>query len=137
MSGAIAKRAGNSRPNSTRKPTKSKPTSSAGASGGKAWFWFLGLAGIFLAIECLVPLGSAIKLGVDEDYELSRTILFVKGFHFYTGVWMDQPLLYTFMLAQNVAHAPNRTVSRRKSKTKQIMQRKRTKLRPEPIFESK
>ena len=67
----------------------SNQTSSAGVAGGKQWLWFLGLAGIFLAIECLVPLGSAIKLGADEDYELSRTILFVKGFHFYTEVWMD------------------------------------------------
>jgi 4-amino-4-deoxy-L-arabinose transferase-like glycosyltransferase len=101
MSGANAKLAGNTRPDSTQNPANSIQ-SSAVSAGGKPWLWFLGLAIIFLAIESLVPLGSAIKLGADEDYELSKTLLFVKGFHFYTEVWIDQPPLYTFMLAEIV-----------------------------------
>ncbi len=52
----------------------------------------------------LVPLGSAIKLGADEDYELSKVLLFIKRFHFYSEVWVDQPPLYTWLLAGIVQH---------------------------------
>ena len=72
--------------------------------GWKPWLWFLGLAVFFLGIELLVPLGSAIKLGADEDYELSKVLLFLKGFHFYSEVWVDQPPLYTWLLAGIVQH---------------------------------
>jgi 4-amino-4-deoxy-L-arabinose transferase-like glycosyltransferase len=104
MSGAIAKQPVNACTDLTQNPADSNQPSSAGTSGGKAWLWFLGLACIFLSIEFLVPLGSAIKLGTDEDFELSKTLLFLKGFHFYTEVWVDQPPLYTFLLAQIVLH---------------------------------
>lgn len=104
MSDAIAKRAGNKRADSNRNRADSSPPSFAGVAGGKPWLWFLGLAGIFLGIELLVPLSSAIKLGTDEDFELSKTLLFLKGFHFYTEVWVDQPPFYTFLLAQIVQH---------------------------------
>src|SRR6185437_4769350 len=97
MSGAKPKLAGNPSRDSFQKP--------AGINlGRKPWLWFLGLAAIFLSIEMLVPLGSAIKLGADEDYELSKVLLFIRGFHFYSEVWVDQPPLYTWLLAGIVQH---------------------------------
>lgn len=71
---------------------------------GQAWLWFLALAVIFLLLEFLVPLGSAIKLGADEDFELSKTLLYLKGFHFYYQVWNDEPPLYPYLLGQIVQH---------------------------------
>jgi hypothetical protein len=60
---------------------------------------------LFLCLETLVPLASAIRLGADEDFELSKTLLYLKGFHLYSEVWVDQPPLYTCWLAWMVRHA--------------------------------
>jgi hypothetical protein len=49
--------------------------------------------------------GTSIKVGADEDYELSKAILYVKGFHFYTEIWNDQPLLHTAIIAGILKHA--------------------------------
>ncbi|HEU5124829.1 MAG TPA: glycosyltransferase family 39 protein [Verrucomicrobiae bacterium] len=48
----------------------------------------------------MVPLGSSIKLGADEDFELSKTLLYIKGFNFYSQVWNDEPPLYPYLLAK-------------------------------------
>ena len=54
--------------------------------------------------ECLLPLGSSITIGVDEDFELAKYVLAVKGYRFYTEVWNDQPPLYVFLLTELVRH---------------------------------
>ena len=64
-----------------------RPDTHRAAGSWKSWIWFLALAAIFLLFEFLIPLGTAIKLGVDEDFELSKTLLYLKGFHFYSEVW--------------------------------------------------
>src|SRR5271157_1421550 len=57
------------------------------------------LLGGFIVLQCLLPLGSAVKIGVDEDYELARAALCLKGYKLYTEVWSDQPPLYACLLA--------------------------------------
>lgn len=69
-----------------------------------AWLWLLGLCAAFLIIEFLVPLGTAAKLGADEDFEFSKTLLYLKGFKFYSEVWNDEPPLYPYLLAQIANH---------------------------------
>ena len=95
MSGANAQRAGLSRKDSI----PNTPVVHGPDQGWKPWFWFLALAAIFLFIESWIPLGSSIKLGADEDFELSKALLYLKGFHFYSEVWNDEPPLYPYLLA--------------------------------------
>ena len=54
----------------------------------------------FLGLQSLLPLGTAIKIGADEDFEYAKATLWLKGYHFYTEVWNDQPLLHTFWITQ-------------------------------------
>src|SRR5439155_6371516 len=53
---------------------------------------------LFLGLQFFVPLRTAIKIGADEDWELSKATLVLNGYHFYTEVWNDQPLLHTFII---------------------------------------
>lgn len=62
------------------------------------------LVALFVSLQCLLPLGSAVKIGADEDYELSKATLCLKGFHLYTQIWNDQPPLDTFVLTQILKH---------------------------------
>jgi len=62
------------------------------------------LLGSFLALQCLLPLGTAIKVGADEDFEYAKATLWLKGYHLYTEVWNDQPLLHTFWITQVLKH---------------------------------
>jgi hypothetical protein len=61
------------------------------------------LAG-FVGLQCLLPLRSAIKLGADEDFEYAKVTLWLKGYHFYTDIWCDQPLLHTFWITRVLKH---------------------------------
>src|ERR1041384_4538691 len=54
----------------------------------------------FVLLQCGLPLRTAIKIGADEDFELAKATLSLKGYHFYTEVWNDQPLLHTFLITQ-------------------------------------
>ena len=52
----------------------------------------------FVALQCCLPLATAVKIGADEDYELSKAVLCLNGHHLYTEVWSDQPPLYVSLL---------------------------------------
>jgi len=58
----------------------------------------------FVVLQCFLPLGTAIKIGADEDYELSKPTLCLSGYKLYTEVWDDQPPLYTFLITQILKH---------------------------------
>jgi hypothetical protein len=57
-------------------PPPAIPPTPAATAGWRPWAWILGLAALFLCLETLVPLASAIRLGADEDFELSKTLSF-------------------------------------------------------------
>lgn len=61
------------------------------------------LAG-FVGLELLAPLSTAVRIGVDEDYETAKTILLLHGYDFYTQVWNDQPPVHTYLLVQIAKH---------------------------------
>ncbi len=52
----------------------------------------------FSILESLLPLATAVKIGADEDFELSKVTLCSKGFKLYTEIWNDQPPLNTAIL---------------------------------------
>jgi hypothetical protein len=52
----------------------------------------------FVALQCCLPLATAVKIGSDEDYELSKAVLCLNGHRLYTEVWSDQPPLYVSLL---------------------------------------
>jgi hypothetical protein len=61
------------------------------------------LAGFVLLLSFL-PLGTAIKIGADEDFEPSKATLCLQGYHLYTDIWDDQPPLHTFLITQMIKH---------------------------------
>ncbi len=62
------------------------------------------LLGLFVLLHPLLPLATAVKIGADEDFELSKATLCLKGFHLYTEIWNDQPPLDTFIITQVLKH---------------------------------
>ena len=58
----------------------------------------------FVLLQSLIPLRTAIRIGADEDFELAKATLSLKGYHFYTEVWNEQPLLHTFLVTQVLKH---------------------------------
>lgn len=64
------------------------------------------LLAAFLALECCLPLASAVKIGVDEDFELSKAVLCSTGHRLFTEVWSDQPPLYVSLLTLLQRHEP-------------------------------
>jgi hypothetical protein len=62
------------------------------------------LLGGFACLLSLLPLRTAILIGADEGFALSKAVLYLKGYHFYTEVWNDQPLLHTVLIAQVLKH---------------------------------
>jgi hypothetical protein len=58
----------------------------------------------FVGLQCCLPLGTAVKIGADEDYELSKAVLCLNGHHLYTEVWSDQPPLYVSLLTVILKH---------------------------------
>ncbi len=58
----------------------------------------------FVMLQLLVPLSTAIKIGEDEDFELSKATLALKGYHFYTEIWNDQPLFHTALVTGLLKH---------------------------------
>ena len=60
------------------------------------------LLGFSFTILCLIsfaPVTTAIQIGNDEHYELTKALLCSKGFRLYDQVWNDQPPVYTILLA--------------------------------------
>jgi hypothetical protein len=77
--------------------------------GGKRWDLrslavLLLLLASFVSLLSLLPLRTAITMGADEGFALSKALLYLKGYHFYTDVWNDQPLLHTVLLGQVLKH---------------------------------
>ncbi|MGO8928028.1 MAG: hypothetical protein ACLQU3_14245 [Limisphaerales bacterium] len=58
----------------------------------------------FVALQCCLPLATAVKIGADEDYELSKAVLCLNGHRLYTEVWSDQPPLYVSLLTVILKH---------------------------------
>src|SRR5207302_7590244 len=54
----------------------------------------------FVTLQYFLPLRTAIKIGADEDFELSKPTLCLNGYQLYTEIWDDQPPLYTFLITQ-------------------------------------
>lgn len=65
------------------------------------------LIAMFLCLQALLPLGTAIKIGADEDYELAKATLCNHGYKLYTEIWNDQPPLVTIIIAALAKHAAN------------------------------
>lgn len=63
------------------------------------WPWPIFFILLLFAIASFARLGTVIKIGADEDYELSKALLLARGFPFYTVIWNDQPLLHTAIVA--------------------------------------
>jgi Ca2+/Na+ antiporter len=59
---------------------------------------------IFLVLESLVPMRTAVQIGADEGFELAKATLCVHGQRLYTDVWNDQPPLHTFLVTQLLGH---------------------------------
>lgn len=77
------------------------------ASGIFAWrpAIILGLIlAAFVGLHSLLPLATAIRIGADEDGELSKATLCIHGHKLYTEVWNDQPPLHTFILVNLLKH---------------------------------
>lgn len=58
----------------------------------------------FVLLQCSLPLASAIKIGADEDFAISKAFLSLKGYKLYSEVWNDQPPLHTFLLKSIFQH---------------------------------
>lgn len=57
-----------------------------------------------ISIQCFLPLRTAVQIGADEGFELSKATLCLNGYKLYTEVWNDQPPLHTFVLTQVLKH---------------------------------
>src|SRR5207253_7571957 len=74
------------------------------AANTRAGLVLVALLALFVLIESFLPLASAIKIGADEDFELSKPVLCLHGYRLYSEVWNDQPPLYTFLITQLLRH---------------------------------
>jgi hypothetical protein len=70
----------------------------------KSLIVLLALLAGFIGLLSLLPLRTAILMGEDEGFALSKAVLYLKGYHFYTEVWNDQPLLHTVLIAEVLKH---------------------------------
>jgi hypothetical protein len=64
----------------------------------------IGILVLLALLQFFVPRRTAIKIGADEDWELSKATLALNGHHFYTEVWNDQPLLHTWIITKVLKH---------------------------------
>jgi len=75
--------------------------------------FLISILALSLVLQFFVPLRTAIKIGADEDWELSKATLSLKGYHFYTEVWNDQPLLHTWIITKVLKHVSPSVVGSR------------------------
>lgn len=61
---------------------------------------FVALLLLFGGLQFLIPLRTAVQIGADEGFELTKTTLCLKGYKLYSEVWNDQPPLHTFLITQ-------------------------------------
>ena len=62
------------------------------------------ILGVFLGLQLLLPLRTAVKIGADEDFELSKATLILHGYQLYSRIWNDQPPLNTLLIVQILKH---------------------------------
>src|SRR4051812_41069825 len=74
------------------------------STANRALLFLIGILIVLPLLQFFVPLRTAIKIGADEDWELSKATLSLNGYHFYTEVWNDQPLLHTWIITKLVKH---------------------------------
>jgi hypothetical protein len=53
---------------------------------------------LILILVAFTNIGSAIQIGGDEAFEVTKGLLWSKGYHLYSEVWNDQPPLFTVFL---------------------------------------
>src|SRR6187399_1124810 len=53
---------------------------------------------VTMAATCDGPLRSAISISEDEQFEVTKALLWAKGYPLYEKVWNDQPPLHTVLL---------------------------------------
>jgi hypothetical protein len=70
----------------------------------KAGLLLTALLALFLLLQELMPLRTAVQIGADEGFELAKATLCVNGHKLYTEVWNDQPPLHTFLITQTLKH---------------------------------
>ncbi len=58
------------------------------------------LLSVFVLLQCLLPLRTAVRIGADEGFELAKATLCLNGYKLYTQIWNDQPPLVTFLIAR-------------------------------------
>ena len=80
-------------------PANQTPSAPARSTAYRATGMLALLVAGFMAVHCLLPLNTAVKIGADEGYELAKATLLVHGYQFYTQVWDDQPPVYAHLLA--------------------------------------
>ncbi len=54
---------------------------------------------VFLALALTLPVGSALQIGGDEPFELTKAFLCYLGYTLYNEIWNDQPPAHTLLLA--------------------------------------
>ncbi len=59
---------------------------------------------VFIALQALLPLRTAILIGADEGFEVAKATLSLNGYKLYTDVWNDQPPLHTFLVTETLRH---------------------------------
>ena len=74
-----------------------------------SWSWkagasLAGLLALFLFLQSLLPLRTAILIGADEGFEVAKATLCLKGYKLYTDIWNDQPPLHTFLLTETIRY---------------------------------
>jgi 4-amino-4-deoxy-L-arabinose transferase-like glycosyltransferase len=67
----------------------------------------------FVALQCCLPLATAVKIGADEGFELSKATLCAHGYKLYAEIWNDQPPLTTSILTSLVPHVSPRILGPR------------------------
>jgi hypothetical protein len=102
-------------PSTRSESTADNPRQSQGASraaGTSRWrLWIAGpavvlaiLLSAFFLIQSFVPLRTAVQIGADEGFELTKATVCLNGYKLYSEVWNDQPPLHTFLITQILKH---------------------------------
>jgi hypothetical protein len=73
----------------------------------------LALLAAFCVLYSALPLGTAVEMGGDEGFELSKGALYSRGFVLYKEIWSDQPPLLSVLLGRAFAwFGPSALVAR-------------------------
>jgi 4-amino-4-deoxy-L-arabinose transferase-like glycosyltransferase len=59
---------------------------------------------LFCALQAFFPMRTAVQIGADEGFELTKATLCLRGHKLYTEIWNDQPPLHTFLITQILKH---------------------------------